>query len=157
MRPTKTVERKDAAVAPKQLILQAFWARHFPGLMINLSVVRGDRIYRTTIVNQSETMEPTELYNHSKRNLVIFAAVLALALFGVVKVEGTVNQFGLTVVPNAVPTVLFFVVVYLLYQFVLASTFQHDDVRRRTRIDFASTAGFSSFVLLGYLGRTQPV
>jgi hypothetical protein len=96
-------------------------------------------------------MEPTELYNRSKRNLVIFAAVLALALFGVVQVSSTNTQYGVQVIPNAVPTILFVVVGYLLYQFVLARSFQPDEVRRRTRLDSAITSGFASFVLLGYL------
>jgi hypothetical protein len=97
-------------------------------------------------------MEPTELYSRSKRNLVIFSALLALALFGVVEVKTANNQYGVVVIPSAVPTILFFVVLYLLYQFFLADTFQRDEVRQRTRIDFAITIGFSSFVLVGYLG-----
>jgi hypothetical protein len=98
-------------------------------------------------------MEPTEHYNRSKRNLAIFATLLALVLIGGVKPEDGSKIFGFQVHPKAIPTVLFFVVCYLLYQFYLARLFQHDEIRDRTAIwiDFYSIAGLSAVVLGGYL------
>jgi hypothetical protein len=96
-------------------------------------------------------MEPTELYNHSKRNLAIFAAILALVLFGGIEATDVSQLFGFKIRPEVLPTVLFFVVAYLLYQYFLARVFQADEMRSRTRLDFAITTGFASVVLSGYL------
>jgi hypothetical protein len=97
------------------------------------------------------TMEPTNLYNHGKRNLFAFAAVLALLLSGGVQTAKDAQLFGFAIRAEALPTVLFFIVVYLLYQFSLARMFQTDEIRNRTKVDFAITAICSSIVLLYYL------
>jgi hypothetical protein len=96
-------------------------------------------------------MEPTNFYNHSKRNLVVFSAVLALVLFGAVEAKDSTQIFGFKIRPEVIPTVLFFVVVYLLYQFVLAQTFQADEVRQKVRQDFGITVTFCGVVLVGYV------
>lgn len=95
-------------------------------------------------------MEPTDLYNKSKRNLTVFAAILALVLFGGIEATSVSQFFGFTIRPEILPTVLFFVVVYLLYQYFLARVFQSDEIRNRTWIDFIITAGFACIVLVGY-------
>jgi hypothetical protein len=104
-------------------------------------------------LKSGEIMEPTEHYNRSKRNLAIFAAILALVLFGGLTAKDGGSFFGFNVRPEVIPTVLFFVVFYLLYQFFLARLFQHDEIRSRTSIwiDFYIIAGFSLVVLVGYL------
>jgi hypothetical protein len=98
-------------------------------------------------------MEPTQLYNHSKRNLLVFATILALVLFRGIEATNSAQLFGFKVRPEVLPTVLFFVVGYLVYQFFLARTFQADELRNRIWLwlDFAITTGFASVVLLGYL------
>jgi hypothetical protein len=98
-------------------------------------------------------MEPTQLYNHSKRNLLVFAVILALVLFRGIEATNSAQLFGFKVRPEVLPTALFFVVGYLVYQFFLARTFQADELRNRTWLwlDFAITTGFASVVLLGYL------
>ncbi len=98
-------------------------------------------------------MEPTEHYNRSKRNLAIFAAILALVLLGGVTPEDSSTIFGFKIHPEVIPTVLSCVVFYLLYQFFLARLFQHDDIRSRTSIwfDFYIIAGLSVVVLVSYL------
>ena len=58
---------------------------------------------------------------------------------------------GFKICPEVLPTVLFFVVAYLLYQFFLARVFQSDEMRSRAWLDFAITTGFASVVLFGYL------
>jgi hypothetical protein len=98
-------------------------------------------------------MEPTEHYNRSKRNLAIGASLLALVLLGGVTAENAGHVFGFNIHPKAIPTVLFFVVCYLLYQFFLARLFQHDEVQKRTSIwfDFYILTGLTVAVLVGYL------
>lgn len=97
-------------------------------------------------------MEPTELYNRSKRNLFIFATVLALLLVGGTSApQAGAVFYGFNARPEYIPSVLSLVVLYLLFQFFLARNFQPDTIRNRTKVDFWVTAGFSIFVLFGYL------
>ena len=103
-------------------------------------------------------MEPTDLYNKSKRNLAVFTAFLALVLFGRVTPEESGKLLGFKLAPEAIPTILFFVVAYLLYQFILARVVQRDDVRNQSlvKIDFLILTGFSTAVLFVYLGWYLP-
>lgn len=96
-------------------------------------------------------MEPTELYNRSKRNLVIFTAFLALILLGRVHPDEGAKLLGFRLLPEALPAVLSVVVLYLLFQFVLASTFQSDAVRARLlhRWDFGIVATLAVLTLGG--------
>lgn len=83
---------------------------------------------------------------------MIFAAFLALFLFhGVNAQDGGVILGFVKVRPAAIPTVLFFVVGYLSYEFYLARLFQNDEIRNRTRKDFIFTTAFAALVLFGYL------
>lgn len=98
-------------------------------------------------------MEPTDLYNKSKRNLAVFTAFLALVLLGSVAPEENAKILGFKLNPTAVPAVLFFVVFYLLWQFALARYFLKDEVRARLliKIDFGVLATAAGVALVYYI------
>lgn len=103
-------------------------------------------------------MEPSDLYNKSKRNLAVFTAFLALVVFGSVAPEENAKIIGFKLDPGAVPTVLFFVVMYLLWQLVLARYFLSDDVRGRLlmRLDFGILVTASVLSLCYFLWAFVP-
>jgi hypothetical protein len=95
--------------------------------------------------------EPTELYNRSKRNLVIFVGLLSLVLLGFTSTKGDTEAFGLHVANEALPTVLFFITIYLLYQYWIAWSFQTDSLRRKIRHDFFVTVVPTAIVIVYYI------
>src|SRR5690606_8275299 len=76
-------------------------------------------------------MEPTDFYNRSKRNLAAFTSFFALILFGGVAPEEGTKILGFILAKDTLPAVLFVVVLYLLYQFILAISFQPDSIRKQ--------------------------
>ena len=97
-------------------------------------------------------MEPTDLYNKSKRNLVTFTALLALVLLGAIQMKGSATLYGngIQIRPELLPTILFVLVLWLLYQFFIARLFQADEIRNRLWHDFFVTSGLAVVTLLGY-------
>lgn len=85
------------------------------------------------------TMEPTAIYNKSKRNLAVFAGLLALVLFGGIEPKEkeaiSLLPFHITR-PDAVPHVIFPIVAYCAYQYYLSWTYQSEQIQKKTRIDF---------------------
>jgi hypothetical protein len=100
---------------------------------------------------QTPSGEPTELYNRAKRNLVIAVGLLAIVLLGLIDSKDTPEFFGIHLSPQAIPTTLFFITLYLLYQYWLAWSFQPDAIQKVIRHDFFVTIIPTIFVLLGYL------
>lgn len=108
-------------------------------------------------------MEPTDFYNRSKRNLAAFTSFFALILFGGVAPEEGTKILGFILAKDTLPAVLFVVVLYLLYQFILAISFQPDSIRKQQLITidcyFLTTCAALSllYYLLWHLPRTGVV
>lgn len=93
-------------------------------------------------------MEPSDLYNRSKRTLAIFAALLLLVLLGGIKPEDHGNALGFKISdPALIPSAVFCMLVYSLYQYMFAWSLQTDELRSRVRYDFLVTAGVALAVI----------
>jgi hypothetical protein len=98
-------------------------------------------------------LEPTEIYNRNKRNLAIFAGLLALVMVGEIKDIGesqiSLFPFKFATAQN-IPHVLFAVAAYCFYEFLFAWGRQSDDIRKSIRTDFFITATLAGFSLVAY-------
>ena len=72
-------------------------------------------------------------------------------LLGFVDSDDKPSLFGVHLSPQAIPTTLFFVTLYLLYWYWLGWSFQPDAIKPRIRNDFFLTVVPTILVLLGYL------
>jgi len=96
-------------------------------------------------------MEPSELYNRSKRTLVVFAAILALVLIGGVKPEDQGQILGFRIsAPHLIPVAFVIIVTYSLYQYILAWRMQPDAVQAKIKHDFWLTTTIGLIIPLSY-------
>ena len=96
--------------------------------------------------------EPSDLYNRTKRNLVVVIGVLAVVLLGFIDSDDKPNVAGIHLAPKAIPTVLFFATVYLVYQYWLAWSFQPEAVQKQIRVEFYATFVGAGAVIPRLLG-----
>jgi hypothetical protein len=96
-------------------------------------------------------MEPSELYNRSKRTLVVFAAILALVLIGGVKPEEQGQILGFRIsAPHLIPVAFVIIVTYSLYQYILAWRMQPDAVQAKIKHDFWLTTTIELIIPLSH-------
>lgn len=96
-------------------------------------------------------MEPSELYNRSKRTLVVFAAILALVLIGGVKPEDQGQILGFRIsAPHLIPVAFVIIVAYSLYQYILAWRMQPDAVQSKIKHDFWLTTTIGLIIPMSY-------
>lgn len=97
-------------------------------------------------------MEPSDLYNKSKRNLVVFAALLLLVVVGGVEPQDQAQLLGFRIKsPDLVPVALLLVTAYCVYQFCFAWLLQPEESRRRLRYDFPIIVGMAAVFVAIYV------
>lgn len=103
-------------------------------------------------------MDPTQAYQKAKRNLLLFSGLLFLAIF--VGFESSYSASSITVFPftlsraELIPTILFFVVLFNLFQFSLCWAAQRVEIQRNLfhRVDFFSATSIGALSVVSYLG-----
>jgi hypothetical protein len=103
-------------------------------------------------------MDPSNAYYKTKRNLLLFAGCLLLAIFAGFKIADagvriSILPFQLAR-PEYLTTILFIAVTFNLFQFSLQWAAQKSEVQQNRfhRIDFISTTTIGGFSLICYFG-----
>lgn len=94
-------------------------------------------------------MEPSELYNRSKRNLAVFAGILALFTAGAIEPDSNLEVLGLRIGATSFLLIaLFSVNSWLIYQFWFSWRHQAPNVHRQIKYDFIISLTLAVGVLL---------